>query len=454
MIHQRHSGKPGSLGCLSAIDQRGRRQAHLREEQMEFDHAVHFYHGLVTTLTGRGDTVALPSGVAGQAFDADNHYYEATDAFTRHIDPAMAKRAMQWAEIDGRQRLLVGGQVNRFIPNPLFDPVAKPGSLDEYFRGHNPHHKDMRALFGDLEPIRPEYRSREARLAVMDAQGLAGCFLFPTLAVGMEESLGHDPQALVAAFGAFNRWLNEDWGFSYQDRIFAAPLMTLVDIDAAVSELEWALDHDARVICLKGGPVHTSSGRTSPADPSFDPFWARVNEAGVTVGIHSGDAGYNRYLADWEPQESFQAFRHSPLRSVLSADRPPYETMAALICQGIFDRFPRVRVASIEAGAQWVPVLAKKLRKAYGQLPTGFASDPVETLRSHIWVAPLYEDDFAELRDVLGIDQLLFGSDWPHAEGLADPLSFVNDLRRCQFSDGEIRTIMVSNALPLTQRLA
>ena len=63
--------------------------------------------------------------------DADNHYYEAPDAYTRHIDKAMAKRAMQWAEINGRQRLLVGGKVNRFISNPLFDPVAKHGSLDE-----------------------------------------------------------------------------------------------------------------------------------------------------------------------------------------------------------------------------------------------------------------------------------------------------------------------------------
>ena len=108
-------------------------------------------------------------------FDADNHYYEAPDAYIRHIDPKMAKRAMQWAEVDGRRRLLVGGRVNRFIPNPLFDPVAKPGSLDQYFRGKNPNAKDMRALFGDLEPIRAEYRDRDARLSVMDDQGVDGC---------------------------------------------------------------------------------------------------------------------------------------------------------------------------------------------------------------------------------------------------------------------------------------
>ena len=95
--------------------------------------------------------------------------------------------------------------------------------------------------------------------------------------------------------------------------------------------------------------------------------------------------------------------------------------MAALVCQGVFDRFPNVRVASIEAGADWVPDLLKKLAKVYGQSPTGFASDPVATFRRHVWIAPFYEDDMAELKDLIGLDHILFGSDWPHAEGLAEP---------------------------------
>jgi len=384
-------------------------------------------------------------------FDADNHYYEAPDAFIRHIDPSMAKRAMQWAEIDGKERLLVGGRVNRFIPNPKFDPVAKPGSLDEYFRGRNPHSQDIRALFGDLEPIRPEYRQRDARLAVMDEQGIDGCFLFPTLGVGMEESLYHDPEALIAAFHAFNLWLEEDWGFAYQERIFAAPMITLVDPDAAVAELEDLLARDARIVCIKGGPAHTPTGFTSPADIRFDPFWARINEAGTTVGIHSGDAGYGRRINDWEPFGEFEAFRYSPLGSVLNADRPAFETMAALVCQGVFDRFPNVRVASIEAGAEWVPVLAKKLAKVYGQNPAAFASHPVETFRQHVWVAPFYEDDLAAVKDTIGIEHLLFGSDWPHAEGLTEPRLFAEDLRRNGFDEKEIRIIMSDNGRRLAE---
>jgi predicted TIM-barrel fold metal-dependent hydrolase len=405
----------------------------------------------ITDTTAAGGEAPSPA-VDYTTFDADNHYYEATDAYTRHIPKEMAKRAMQWAEINGRPRLLVGGKVSKFIPNPTFDPVAKPGSLDEYFRGRNPGSKDIRALFGELEPIRPEYRDRDARLAVMDRQGLDGCFLFPTLGVGMEESLASDPPALVAAFSAFNRWLEDDWGYAYQERIYAAPMITLVDVDAAVAELSRVLDADARIVCIKGGPAHSPIGLISPADSRFDPFWGLVNESGVTVGIHSGDAGYGRYINDWEPYGDLEAFRHSPLRSVISSDRPPFETMAALVCQGLFDRFPNVRVATIESGAEWVPLLIKKLAKSFGQMPTSFRSDPVEAFREHVWVAPFYEDDMGVLKDVLGVDRLLFGSDWPHAEGLSEPRDFAFDLRRYDFPESDIRHIMQDNGRVLTVR--
>jgi predicted TIM-barrel fold metal-dependent hydrolase len=387
-----------------------------------------------------------------QAFDADNHYYEAVDAYTRHIDPKMAKRCMQWAEVDGKTRLLVGGKINRFIPNPTFDPVARPGSLDEYFRGRNPEAKDMKSMFGALEPISPAYRNRDARLSTMDEQGLSGCLLFPTLGVGMEASLEHDPEALVAAFRAFNRWLDDDWGFSYQDRIFAAPMITFVDVDAAVEELEYALERDARVVCFKSGPVFAGDESWSPGDPRFDPIWARVSEAGVTVGIHSGDAGYSRLVSLWEQTGSFEAFRHTPLSGILSGDRVPHDTYAALICHGVFDRFPNVRVASIESGSSWVPSLIKRLRKAYGQMPTAFATDPVEAFQEHVWVAPFYEDNLTVLKELIGVDHVLFGSDWPHAEGLSDPRSFADDLRRYDYSEDDIRTIMRDNGPGLVQR--
>ena len=98
--------------------------------------------------------------------DADNHYYEATDAFTRHLEPEMAKRTIQWADIDGKRRLLVAGSVNRFIPNPTFSHLAAPGALADFFRARAGS-DDLRSAFGELTPIEehPEYRDRDARLA-------------------------------------------------------------------------------------------------------------------------------------------------------------------------------------------------------------------------------------------------------------------------------------------------
>jgi predicted TIM-barrel fold metal-dependent hydrolase len=382
-------------------------------------------------------------------FDADNHYYEATDAFTRHLDPRFRKRGVQWAEIDGRQRLLVGGAICRFIPNPTFDPIARPGSLDLYFRGKSPS-DDIREAFGDLERMddHPEYRNRDARLKVMDEQGLDGCFLFPTLGVGMEEALLPDIAALQASLTAFNRWLEDDWGYAYQDRIFAAPMLSLTDPAAAEAELTRVAEAGARVVCLRAAPIRTAAGGRSPGSDEFDRFWSIACEADVTVGYHSGDSGYGRYADDWGAGGEMQAFRFDPFRSLVTTDRPMLETMGALVIHGVFARHPRLRVATIENGSSWVPELFRRFRKFHKQVPDAFpGGDPIDVFRRHVWVAPFYEDDIRDLADSIGVDHVLFGSDWPHAEGLAYPTAFVDDLKG--FDDDEVRTIMRDNGRTL-----
>ncbi len=381
-----------------------------------------------------------------RAFDADHHYYEAEDAFTRHVERRMQGRCMQWAELNGRKRLLVGGRINRFIPNPTFDPVAKPGCLDDFFRGRNPEARSMPELFGALDPIDPAYRDRDARIAQIETQGIDAALLFPTLGVGMQESLRHDPEAACAAFSGFNRWLEEDWGFAYQDRLFAAPYLSLADPEWAEDEVAALIDRDARVVCMVPGPVPTGDGSVSPGDKRFDPFWARVSDAGLTVAFHSGDAGYRTFTEAWGGDREFRAFDFNPLLVCLSPE-PIHDTFAALICHGVFERHPGARVASIECGSAWMPDLVRRLKKAYGQMPTSFAQDPVEQLREHCYVAPYYEDDVAVLRDLIGAERILFGSDFPHAEGLAVPTDYVQELDG--FSETEIRHIMRDNGYAL-----
>jgi predicted TIM-barrel fold metal-dependent hydrolase len=380
--------------------------------------------------------------------DADNHYYEAPDAFIRHVPRAMQKRCMQWAEVDGRRRLLVGGRVNGFIPNPEFDPIAKPGSLQEFFKGKETSGKDLKSLFGELEPIRPEYRDRDARLKVMDAQGLEACWMFPTLAVGMEEALKDDPEAATVAFRAFNTWLDEDWGYAYRNRIYAAPYLTLADVDWAIEELRRVLDRGARLVCMRPAPVETPAGCISPFLEPFDPFWARVAEAGITVAFHGGDSGFARMVRVWEPEADYRAFFATPLQRVILGNRAITDTMAAAICHKVFDRHPRLRFASIENGASWVRGLVKKVDKAAMQSPGWFRERPSETFRRHVWVSPFWEDDAVAATGILGVERCLFGSDWPHTEGLSEPIDYQAEL--ATLPDEAVRAIMRENTLALT----
>ena len=386
-----------------------------------------------------------------RAFDADNHYYEAEDAFIRHIDPQMAKRCMQWATINGKRRLLVGGRINKFIPNPTFDPIARPGSLEDYFRGRNTEGLDLVTMFGDLEPLadHPEYRDRAARVELMESQGLGSALLFPTLGVGMQEALRHDLPALHAAFTAFNTWLDEDWGFDRGDgRLYAAPMLTLGDPALAAAEVDRVLAMGARIVVIVPGPVPTEHGYQSPGLPDYDPVWARLQEAGVAVAIHAGLSATAQYTKFWERGGGqFEAFRHSAFPLVAFEDRGITETFSALACHGAFTRFPELRWASIENGAMWVPDLLRHLRTGYGKMPFAFSDDPVEQFHRQVWVAPFYEDDMDTLADLLGTERLMFGSDFPHAEGLPDPLAFVKDAPG--FSDDQLRRVMRDNVREL-----
>ena len=174
------------------------------------------------------------------AFDCDNHYYEALDAFTRHVPKKMHTRCVQWAEIDGRKHHLVGGKLASAVKNPTWDPILKPGIMHTFFRG-NPEGRNPMELMREREPLPDYYMDPAARLKKMDEQGLEATWLFPTLGVLYEELLKHDTEAVLTLFGAFNRWLDEDWGFNIQGRIYGAPYITLADVDWACRELEWVL---------------------------------------------------------------------------------------------------------------------------------------------------------------------------------------------------------------------
>ena len=381
-------------------------------------------------------------------FDCDNHYYEALDAFTRHLDPRLGPRIIQWAQIGGRSYHVIGGRVNRAVTNPTFDPVASAGAMSEYFRG-NPSGRLPHEYLATREPIRPEYRDRDERLRVMDAQGLDRIWLFPTLGMIYEEPLKDDPEGVGLLFRAFNRWLLDDWGVNYRDRIFAAPYIALADPVAAVGELEWALGQGARLVCMRPAAVHTAAGPRTPGDPAFDAFWGLANEAGITVVVHAGDSGYtsNGYGRDGFAA-TFEG-AHRPSIKMLSMERAVYDFLASLLFDQLFDRFPNLRIASVENGAEFLPDLFKKVRSAGRKMPGYFREDPVDTFRRHVWINPFWEDDVYEVVDLMGDDRVIFGSDWPHIEGMPSPLDYAVELKA--FDETTRQRILSENTAGLNE---
>lgn len=380
-------------------------------------------------------------------FDFDNHYYEPEDAFTRYGDKGLRNRGVRFADIDGKRRLLVGGRLNSYIANPTFDPVAAPGSLYDWYRG-NPKRQSIVEAFGELEPIRPEYRDREARLAVMDEQRVAGTLLFPTLGVGLEDALRDDPEAAASVFGAFNRWLNDDWGFRYQNRIFAVPYIPLLDPASAFAELSTVLDQGAIAVNVRNAPVPAPGGYRSPFDGSYDAFWSLAAESGVVVATHAGNDGYDALVQMWEPGAAESSLFRTPLRGVITKGRAVSDFYATAICHRLFDRFPGLRMASVENGAGWVPELLHRLDDAANRNPGYFAEHPSATFGEHVWVTPFWEDDVRSLVDHMRVDRLVAGSDWPHAEGTKEPIDFVTETL-AGLPDADIDQIAITNATSL-----
>jgi predicted TIM-barrel fold metal-dependent hydrolase len=380
-----------------------------------------------------------------QLFDADNHLYESEDAFLKYL-PKQYASAVQYVQIKGRTKIAIRGQISDYIPNPTFEVVARPGAMEEYFAHGNPEGKSRREIFG--EPMRsiPAFREPGPRLEVMDELSIQRTLMFPTLASLLEERMRDDPELIHVVVHSLNQWLDEVWSFNYKDRIFTTPVISLPIVSKAIEELDWAVERGARAILVRPAPVPGFRGSRSFALPEFDPFWKRVTEHNVLVAMHSSDSGYARYQQDWEGSKTeMLPFVANAFRMV-GQWRPVTDAVASWVCHGALYRFPELKIAVIENGSAWLVPLLNEMADIYKKAPEAFPSDPVEMIRNRIHISPFWEDDLGELAGIVGVDRVLFGSDWPHPEGLAEPARYIDVLtERTKLTEEEKAKIMGGN---------
>lgn len=280
--------------------------------------------------------------------------------------------------------------------------------------------------FADLKgPQRYRSWDSDRRLAELEADGVVGEVLYPNTVPPFYPKSGlvagapsaEEFEHRLAGLRAHNRWLADFCGQRPERRAGIGQIL-LNDVDEAVADVHWIAENGLRGGILLPGlppgvplePLHS---------PVYDPVWRACEERGVVVNAHGGSASpdYGEYPASqllWLMETTW--FSHRPLW--------------VLLLSGVFDRFPGLRMVLAEQGSAWVPGTLEVMDQHYGYLSSGGVGElralgevPLRRKPSEYWhencfvAASFMHPADCERRALIGTDRIMWGSDYPHAEG-------------------------------------
>ena len=353
------------------------------------------------------------------------------------------------------------------------DAHAAPDTLDEYLSYVDPDHRAAVAEFGDLsavaipmfggvdpgeideaDAVRAVATRRLAgmgvdtdaaagwlanyssdwvfpsdadgrRLAYLEEQGIHAEVVFPgpVLAGGLSPAMylgGHSSKNLDVvwpALHAYNRWLSEFCAAAPGRRTGCIPI-DLHDMDRAVEEIAWA-----RSSGLFGGvmlpAMSLRSGLPGYADDYYEPLWSACEDHGVVVNLHTGASG-----TATDAKQLYDA-KHGGFLGLYEVFVFTRRPLWFMIFGGVFDRHPNLKVVVTENGVQWLPSLVRDMESffdTHGGAPVRsyLKMRPAEYVDRHVFLGgSLMKRYEAEMRAEIGIDRLMWGSDYPHLEGAA-----------------------------------
>ena len=244
----------------------------------------------------------------------------------------------------------------------------------------------------------------------MDADGIYAQILYPSVCEEGARMFGDDRELQRACVRAYNEWLLEFCAQS-RGRLFATATIPATGIEDAVAELEWALRSAIQGVLISTFP--NGSVEPSVAD---DPFWARLEEAGVPVALHIGS-----FHADGPPaRRNFDPGAVLPRACVSKSGANTVPLVARMIFSGMFERFPRLKVLLVEANIGWIPSMLEQTDDMFlryrwftdtaGKLPTM----PSRVFHRNVWATFMIDTVGIELRHRLNIDHLMWSTDYPH----------------------------------------
>lgn len=384
----------------------------------------------------------------GPIFDCDSHIHERDYDFMKKYLPA--ELHAEWLPArkvgpDGRFGLHIGDRMVENAESNAEGLVPPPGKLKEWLQAMKEGKSNVE---GWLQPTE-DMMTAAGRVAKLDEFGVEGSIVF----VGeFVSTFGYYPQNAIgnAILHAYNEYVHDEWGFAYENRLFTTGLLSLWDLETSIAEAKWLVERGVRVVCMPMGPA----GGKSPADPYFDPIWQILNDAHVAVTFHVSEANFMHPL--------IREFGEKPLQSRRTgqtawqwmfcySELPVQITLANIIYHNFFARFPNIRIASVENGANWVPGFLEKMDKMRGMAKNGFwpcgqlSERPSKIFKRHCFAVAYPEDDVKGIVEKIGTSEcILMGSDYPHAEGVPEPRDFFTEALT-ELSDEDARAIMYDN---------
>lgn len=275
----------------------------------------------------------------------------------------------------------------------------------------------------------------DERIKMLDNDGIAGEVIFPD---GITEQntppfgagLGLPTENIVpelqwAGARAHNRWLAELAAKAPERHLGVAVLPLLWDIEEAVKEVKWCSENGLRAVLIP----HMTNEFDAYHHTRYDPFWAACEATGTVVNFHSGAAPQKQFFGKNWPEEN-NPEQHPGAVGIYVSEVMwwTYRPMTFLLWGGVFERFPKLKVAFTEAGTAWmIPHYLRMLDHNYhdvmfsaklGDFRSHLSMSPSEYFRRNIAIGTscMPRAD-AEVRESIGLDQMMWGSDYPHPEG-------------------------------------
>ncbi len=347
--------------------------------------------------------------------DGDSHFIEPLDLYLQYIDPEYRDRAMHVAEdpTSGKQQMLVDGKRMRLGTKDIDEMLSIIVGYGQKEEGSALNEFDRSLMSGG------DWQNMDKRVQFLDAEGLDHQILFPTLGLLWEGEV-QDPGLAAALCRAYNTWAFEVCS-GHLDRLFPAAHISLRDPALAVQEVQRVAKLGAHTIMVGSAPVNGKSF----GHEDYDPIWAAAEDANVAVTIHP--AGNKEYLGSAWYKNRNPGFMFISMGNI----QDPRMSLSTMIYDGVFERFPKLRAATVESMGSWVGEWIERFDYRYQYMRhTSQMKRPIrEYFARNIWInADPSEKLFPLIVQFVGDEKFFVGSDYPHAEGFTKPIETMRGL--------------------------